>query len=108
MVRITRSRRQLQDWQGGDSVEVFSVAETEIQLGPDPTTGEPVLRIQATPWGAHLAQVLADQAPLPRAGYYIVPHAALVDSRLYALVEVFIAARYAHPGLLQLQLIEVP
>jgi len=99
-----------QNWQGGGSVEVFSVAGTEIQLGPDPTTGEPVLRIQATLWGAHLVQVLADQAPLPEAGYYIVPHAALVDSRLYALVDVFIAARYAHPGLLQLRLCdaEVP
>ena len=89
---------------GGGSVEVFSVANTEIQLGPDPATGAPVLRIQATPWGAHLAQVLADQAPLPEAGYYSVPHAALVDSRLMALVDVFIAARYAHPELLQLQL----
>jgi len=85
-------------------MEVFSVADTEIQLGPDPATGAPVLRIQATPWGAHLAQVLADQTPLPEAGFYSLPHAALVDSRLYALVDVFIAARYAHPGLLQLRL----
>ena len=71
-------------------MEVFSVANTEIQLGPDPATGAPVLRIQATPWGAHLAQVLADQAPVAGGGYYSVPHAALVDSRLMALVDVFI------------------
>lgn len=88
-------------------METFSVADTEIRLDPDPVTGEQLLHIQATPWGAHLAQVLADQMPTSEDGFYTLPHAELVDSRLYDLVDVFIAARFAHPQLLQLRLLPV-
>jgi len=86
-------------------METFVVAGTEIQLGPDPVTGLPTLRIQATPWGACLAQLLAEPLPPPRDGCYAVPHDHQLDAQLCDLVELFITARYAHPDLLQLRLL---
>ncbi len=86
-------------------METFTVANTGIALAPDPATGTASLQIQATPWGAQLARLLADELPPVAAGCYHLPHTAQVDARLCALIELFITARYTHPQLLQLRLL---
>jgi hypothetical protein len=81
----------------------YLIDRTTIQTDPDPQTGEPVLRIQATAWGRHLAQTLGT-AEHQEQGFYILPHSADLDARLCALIDTLIALRYHHPALLQLPL----
>jgi hypothetical protein len=81
----------------------YLIDQTTIQTDPDPQTGAPLLRIQATAWGRHLAETLGTVVR-EEAGFYVVPHSADLDARLCALIDTLIALRYHHPTLLQLSL----
>jgi len=80
--------------------------DTLIDLGPVSLSGTPTLRIEATPRGAHLARALAgsEGEPEVEGPFFIVPYDRGMDGRLCDLIDVLIAVRYAHPGLLQLRL----
>ena len=82
----------------------YLIDQTTIQTAPDPQTDEPVLRIQATVWGRHLAQTLGTTEHQEQ-GFYIMPHSTELDARLCALIDMLIALRYHHPALLQLPLL---
>jgi len=85
-------------------METFCIADTQIQVLPDPDSGQQTIRIQATPFGERLAQALAAASLAPDGDFFSLPHTPELDARLRALTELFINLRYSHPQLLQLRL----
>jgi hypothetical protein len=86
-------------------METFCIAETQIQVLPDPDSGQQTIRIQATPFGERLARMLETLPPVPGDDdFFLLAHTPELDSLLCTLVELFISLRYSHPQLLQLRL----
>ena len=87
-------------------MKAFCIDDTQIRVLPDPDGGEQTIRIQATPFGARLAQALdtAPQAAPGEDGFYSLAHTPELDTLLCNLIELFISLRYCHPHLLQLTL----
>jgi hypothetical protein len=84
------------------TIQSCTVGDTEIQFVPSPTADSQTIRIAATTFGMHLAQLLgATQRDGP---FFVLPHSAEVDHTLRELIDALIAARYHHPLLLQLRL----
>ncbi len=90
-------------------MKAFCIDDTQIQVLPDPDGGGQTIRIQATPFGARLAQTLdtALQVAPGEDDFYSLVHTPELDERLCNLIELFISLRYSHPQLLQLTLFPV-
>lgn len=80
----------------------FEIQETHIRVQPAPDNSQ-WLYIEATPWGKLLAQLLG-QPVLVGTEWQLV-HSRALDARLCQLTDFFIALRYQHPTLLQLELL---
>ncbi len=83
-------------------MQTLHIQDTQIIILPDPITGQQIIRIQATPLGAHIARALG--SPTLTHGFYSLPHTPDLDERLCSIIDAFIGLRYAHPQLLQLVL----
>ena len=83
-------------------MEAFVIHDTTIRLQPTEPSGETLIRVQPTPFGQRLAQLLDGQ---PQAnGDYVIRHTPEVDGRMLDVIDTLITLRYSQPGLVQLQL----
>lgn len=84
------------------NIQICTVGDTELQFVPNANAATQTIRIAATAFGRHLAQLLG--ATEREGQFFVLPHSAEVDLTLRELIDAFIAARYHHPLLLQLRL----
>ena len=79
------------------------------EVGVQPTLDGQDILIEHSDVGQRLARLLGcDQAASVRRGdrrYWRVPHSHEVDGLLMELTDLFISIRYAHPTLVQLELV---
>ena len=88
-------------------MDIFVVQETRIELQHTAGPVRQHIRIEATPWGTQLAQLLG--VPQRQGDpHWLLEHTPALDLRLRSLTDLLIALRYRHPTLLQLECTRLP